>query len=122
MDFSLLLLLFNPVLQLAPVKIIPSYWVNCYSCHPLMCQNGARYRVLNWPPSEMTKSKTCHPPPFGEFRGGKLWTLPFLGVTSPGLCHFREWPVQKSFFLSPIWHIRKLWGGKNSDSPCILTF
>ena len=83
-------------------------------------------RVLNWPPSEMTRVQNLPPPKIGrvknlEFRGGKFWTLPFFeggkfctrllysfkGVASSGLCCF-----------SPFWHIGKLGGGKNSGTPC----
>ena len=42
------------------------------------------HRVMNWPHSKMTESRTCHPQKmvvmnFGKFRCGKLWTLPFFG-------------------------------------------
>ena len=40
-------------------------------------------RVLNWPPSEMTMSMTCHPQKIAESP-----TLVSLRVASSGLCHF----------------------------------
>ena len=49
-----------------------------------MCQNGENNRVLNWPPSEITRVQNLPPPKigrvqnFGEFRGGKFWTLPLF--------------------------------------------
>ena len=44
--------------------------------------------------------------------GGKFKNLPFfLGGVSPGLSHFREWPVQDSVF-SGVWQIGIFWGGK----------
>ena len=62
-------------------------------------------RVLNWPPSEMTESRTCHPPKNDRdhnllpLNSPKFWTLPFFGggkfltlsfqrVASSGLCFF----------------------------------
>ena len=55
-----------------------------------MCQNPTKNKVLNWPPSEMIKSRTCHPKKMAEFPtllslrvaildsgifgGGKAWT------------------------------------------------
>ena len=70
-----------------------------------MCQNPEK--------NEITKPRTCHPPKNSkvhnlpppkigrvpnsvQFRGGKFWTLPFLGVVRTGLSTFIGWPVQDS--------------------------
>ena len=56
-------------------------------------------RVLKWPSPEMTKSRTCHPFKFAEFR-----TFLSLWVTSSGLCHFRGIPVQDSVVFVILGH------------------
>ena len=64
--------------------------------------------VLNWTPSEKTKSRTCHPqkcPRMSQtlvilgVASSRLYH--FLGVASPWLSHFRGWPFQNSvvFFM-----------------------
>ena len=91
-----------------------------------MCQNRRKNRVRNWPPSEMTESRTCHPQKMAESRtlvslgvascglchflgDGKFWTLSFQRVASSGLCFF-------SILTG------KLGGGKNSGTPCMQLF
>ena len=58
-----------------------------------MCQNPEKNRVLNWPPSEMTKSRTCHPKKMEESP-----ILVTLGVASSG----------------------KFGSGKKDQPPCII--
>ena len=104
---------------------IHMYRVSDSSCHPQtsLCQNPEKYRVLNWPPSEITKSRTCHPPKMAESP-----TLVSLGVASSGHCHFWGWQVldlvfsrggQFRTFFSGFWHIGKFWGGKKDQTPCM---
>ena len=63
----------------------------------------------------MTKSRICHPPKmpvqnFGEFMGGRLWTLPVLGGGKFYTLSFQK--VANSL------HSGTLGGGKNSGTPC----
>ena len=63
------------------------------------------YRVLNWPPSEMAESRTCHPKKMAEsitlvgLGVASSGVCHLLGVASSGLCHFRGWPVHVCFFF-----------------------
>ena len=65
--------------------ILPSYRVSRYSCHPLISLCARMEKKQQSP--ELATPKNGRVQNFGEFRGGKLWTLPFLGVASSGL-HF----------------------------------
>ena len=86
--------------------------------------------VLNWPPSEKTKSRTCHPqkcPRMSQtlvilgVASSRLYH--FLWVASPWLSHFRGWPFQNSVvFFYGFWHIGKFGGGKKDESPCTVVF
>ena len=95
-----------------------NYRVSRNSCHPLICKNGEKNRVLKWPPSEMTESRTCH---FQKLSESTACHQSF------GLCHFWRWKFLDSdiseggqfrtlFFLSILEH-RKNGGGKNSRTP-----
>ena len=58
------------------------YRVSDPSCHPkisLCARIQKKNRVLNWPPSEMTKSRTCHPKKMAESP-----TVMTLGMESSG--------------------------------------
>ena len=59
-----------------------------------MCQNPEK--IYSFQPAN---PKNYRVQIFGEFRGGKFWTLPFSGVASPELSNFRGWPVQDSVFF-----------------------
>ena len=77
-------------------------------CTPQMCQNPEKNRVLNRPPPELTKSKTCHPqkwqsPELATPKLTSVWDFAiFWGVASPGISHFRGWPVQHFFFVDSV--------------------
>ena len=62
----------------------------------------------------MPTPKNGKVPNSGEFRGRKFWTLPFLGVASPGLSQFRGWPIQDSVYFwilahKEIWRLPEGW-------------
>ena len=71
--------------------------------------------VLNWPPSEITKSRTCHHQKTAESRPcnppkmAESPNLVSLGVASSGLSHFRGWQVQDSVFFWILEH-SEIWG------------
>ena len=110
-----------------PCAVFPGlvfYRVADPSCHPqisLCAIIQKKNRVLNWPPSEMTKSRTCHPKKMAE--SPALVTLGvassglchFLGMASHGLCHFRGWPVQDSVFFWILAH-REIWGWQEGSA------
>ena len=94
-----------------------TYRVADPSCHPqisLCARIQKKTRVLNWPPSEMTKSRICHPKQMAESP-----TLVTLGVASSGLCHFRGWPVQDSVFFWILAH-REIWGWQEGSATLYL--
>ena len=67
------------------------------SCHPqisLCTRIQEKNRVLNWPPSKMTTSRTCHPKKMAEST-----TVVNSEVANCGLSHFKGWPVQDSVFF-----------------------
>ena len=93
----------------------PLYRVFDPSGHPQISRIQKKNRVLNWPLSEVAKSRTCYPQKMAESRichPQKIAESPtlvslgvassglchFLGVASPGLSYFRGWAVQDSVF------------------------
>ena len=87
-----------------------------------MCQNPEKNIVLNWPPSEMTKSRTCHPKKnvrvqnLPLLNSPEMGTLPFLEVAGPELCHFSGWPVQ---CRTLIFKASALWADAFYKSKCL---
>ena len=87
----------------------------------------SRIRVLNWPPLEMTKSRTCHPHKMAESPTlMSLWVASsglchFLRVASPGPSHFRGWPFQDSVFFWILAHW-EIWGWQEGSETLNLFF
>ena len=90
-----------------------------------MCKNPEK--VLNWPPSEMTKSRTCHPK---KWQSPELATLKLTRVGDSAI--FWGWQVMdiviseggqfRTLFFSGLWHIGKIGGGKKDQPPYIYNF
>ena len=69
-------------------RIQDTYRVSDPSCHPkisLCARIQKKNRFQDLPPP-----KNGRVPNSGKFRGGKSWTLPFLGVPILGLCFFLD--------------------------------
>ena len=91
--------------EVTQVQIPVHYRVGRYSCHPLisLCATMEKNnRVLNWPPSEMTESRSCHSQKLAEYRTvvnlevASSGLCHLLRVASYGLCHLMGWPAQDS--------------------------
>ena len=90
-----------------------------------MCQNPEK--VLNWPPPEMTKSRTCHPK---KLQSPELATLKLTRVGDSAI--FWGWQVMdiviseggqfRTLFFSGFWHIGTIGGGKKDQPPFIYLF
>ena len=90
-----------------------TYRVADPSCHPRFA------RLLIWPPSEMTKSRTCH---LKKWQSHELATTTLTRVGDchfhHGLSHFRGRPVKDYCVFSGFWRIGKIGGGKKDQPPC----
>ena len=99
------------------------------SCHPNFpyVLESRKNRVLNWPPSEMTKSRTCH---LKKWQSPELATLKLTRVGDSAI--FWGWQVMdiviseggqfRALFFSGFWHIGKIGGGKKDQPPFIYLF
>ena len=85
------------------------------SCHPQISQCA---RIQKKQRRELATPKNGRDQNLPPLNSPELGTLPFLGVASPELSHFRGWPVQDSCFFSGFWHIGKFGGGKKDQTPC----
>ena len=95
----------NSFLKQIKRHVSVTYRGSCYSFHPLINLD----RVLNCPPSEITKSRPCQPLKMAEsktllslgavswgpwkFLGGKFWTLSFQLVASSWLSFYWVGPL-----------------------------
>ena len=82
----------------------PSIKVSTIGCLNILATPKFRrlpknYRVLNWPPSEMTKSKMCRPPPQKKMiEFGFAWGLQVLHLVISGADDFCK--LILDYFLS----------------------
>ena len=90
-----------------------------------MCQNLEKNRVLIWPPSEMTKSRTCHPKigQSPELTTPKLTRVGdsaiVLGRQVMDLVISEAGQFRTLFFSSSgFWDIGNIGGGKKDQPPC----